>query len=366
MDDPYFEGCTDYQRVIIDTVATHKTRIDAAAELGISTRALRRHMVVIEALRNGPIVKPPKDPLKFSPVPGPDLPVAELWDRRQEGYDLKHAHEEAAKLRKVEVKIDGPIGILHFGDPHIDDDGTDLGALQRDCEAVRSTEGLFGANIGDTTNNWVGRLSRLYGEQSTTAGQAWKLAEYFLHFCPGQDPWDMKLPERRALLKNWLYLIGGNHDAWSGAGDPLKWMLKQADASYERSQVRLELRFPNGRHCRINARHDFRGTSQWNPAHGSMKACQMGFHDHILVNGHKHRSGYGLIKDPMRGTISHCIQVASYKVHDRYAKDSGFIDQHISPAVVTIINPMAEERGLVTVFHDTEAAVDFLTFLRSR
>jgi hypothetical protein len=96
-----------------------------------------------------------------------------------------------------------------------------------------------------------------------------------------------------------------------------------------------------------------------------MKASQMGYHDHILVNGHKHKSGYGLIKDPAAGTVSHCIQVASYKVHDRYAKDKGFPDQHISPSVVTIIDPEAPEAGFVQVFHDVDAAVDFLKWKRN-
>jgi hypothetical protein len=97
-----------------------------------------------------------------------------------------------------------------------------------------------------------------------------------------------------------------------------------------------------------------------------MKASQMGFHDHILINGHKHTSGYGLIKDPAGGTVSHCIQVGSYKIHDRFAKERGFRDQHISPSVVTIIDPDATEVGLVTVFHDVEAAVDYLTWKRER
>lgn len=231
---------------------------------------------------------------------------------------------------------------------------------------VRETEGLWGANVGDTTNNWVGRLSRLYAEQSTSADQAWKLAEYFVHFCPGVDPRTLPQKEQKRLLSNWIYLIAGNHDAWSGSGDPLKWMLRQSPAPYRASQVRFKLVFPNGRECRVNARHDFAGTSQWNPAHGAMKASQMGFHDHILVNGHRHISGYGKVKDPSDGTISHCIQVASYKVHDRYAKDKGFPDQHIAPAVLTIIDPERPECGFVTVFDDIEEGVEYLRWKRGR
>lgn len=303
--------------------------------------------------------------LSFTPIPDLDLPTPDIWQYRKKQYAQKHAHEESLKLLPVKVRIPGPIGILHFGDPHVDDDGTDLETLERHCHAVANNEGLFGANVGDTTNAWVGRMARLYGEQGTTEAQAWALAEYFLHLCPDTDPKDLSSGERRERLSHWIYLIGGNHDAWRGAGDPINWITRQAAAPYTRSQVRLAVTFPNGRVCRINARHDFSGTSQWNPAHGSMKASQMGFHDHILVNGHKHKSGYGLIKDPAAGTVSHCIQVASYKVHDRYAKDKGFPDQHISPSVVTIIDPDAPEAGFVQVFHDVEAGVDFLKWKRN-
>jgi len=304
--------------------------------------------------------------LEFSPLPDDDVEVTQLWQWRKKQYKKKNEHELALKLRDVHVKTEGAIGILHFGDPHVDDDGTDLAAIEYHCQLVRQTDGLFGANIGDVHNNWIGRLSRLYGEQATSAAQAWRMAEYFLHFCPDTDPAKMAENERQHHLRHWLYLIGGNHDCWSGAGDPFKWILRQADAAYEEASSRLVLKFPNGRECRINARHDHRGTSQWNPAHGAMKASQMGFHDHILINGHKHTSGYGLIKDPAGGTVSHCIQVGSYKIHDRFAKERGFRDQHISPSVVTIIDPDATEVGLVTVFHDVEAAVDYLTWKRER
>jgi hypothetical protein len=350
---------TDEQRATLKAVRRCKTVAEAASQLDATERAVYKRIGRLRAKLNK------TGSITFQPVPDSDLDVTEIWAHRKKQFRQKAEFEQATKLRDVRVRIQGPIGILHYGDPHVDDDGTDIEALELHCRLVRETEGLFGANIGDTTNNWVGRLSRLYGQQGTTAEQAWKMAEYFLHFCPQTDPVKLPEKERKSLLSNWIYLIAGNHDAWSGAGDPLKWILRQADAPYEASQVRLNLIFPNGRECRINARHDFKGTSQWNPAHGSMKASQMGFHDHVLVNGHRHKSGYGLIKDPDKGTVSHCIQVASYKVHDSFAREHGFPDQHISPSVVTVIDPDATEAGFVTVFHDVEEAVEFLRFKRS-
>ncbi|MFN7340326.1 MAG: hypothetical protein ACK5VI_04495, partial [Opitutia bacterium] len=270
-------------------------------------------------------------------------------EHRIRAFKRKAEAFDATRAIPVKVKIRGAIGILHFGDPHVDDDGTDLEALRAHSEMTH-LEGVFGANVGDTTNNWVGRLAKLYAEQGTTASQAWKLAEWFI----GRT--------------RWLYMIGGNHDGWSGAGDPIKWIARQAKALYQPSSARVRLEFPNGRAVVVNARHDFAGHSQYNPAHGTMKALQFGVRDHINVAGHRHISGLGAIKDPETGRICHAVQVASYKVIDRYALEKGFRDQRLGPAAFTTIDPSLPDThpDMVKVFWDPAAGVDYLTWLRSR
>jgi len=128
------------------------------------------------------------------------------------------------------------------------------------------------------------------------------------------------------------------------------------------------LRFPNGREFIINARHDFAGHSQWNPAHGQMKAAQMGYRDHLMISGHKHTSGYGVIKDGSTGRICHAIQVASYKLYDSYAKERGFRDQTLSPACMTILDPDLDEThpDAIKVFWDPEVGAEYLAWRRSK
>lgn len=320
----------------------------AAAALGVPRTTFRRWCEGdTETYGSGD----PADQFQIDRLPSEELDIDDLLEFRRKKFLKKREYEEETKLIPIKIKMDGPVGLLHFGDPHVDDDGTDIFALERDAKIVRDTEGMFGGNVGDTTNNWIGRLARLYGEQGTTASEAWILAEWWLN-----------------IMQDYLlYMIAGNHDLWSGSGDPLKWITYRAQGVYKSSEVRMNLEFPNGRTIRLNAHHDFAGNSQYNPAHGAMKAALMGFHDHVLINGHKHVSGYGMIKDPNQGIISHCIQVASYKVYDRFAREKGFRDQHVSPCAVTIFNPYAsEERGLVTVIHDPEEAADYLNFRRAK
>jgi len=281
-----------------------------------------------------------------------DLPtLGDLLERRRAEFGIKEGSEVARKLERVRVSLDGPVGILHMGDPHVDDPGTDIRLLESHIKLINETEGLFGANVGDQQNNWVGRIAHLYGQQTTTQQEAWMLVEWLI------------------TSVDWLYLIGGNHDAWSGDSDPMRWIAKQAGAQYREWGARLNLVFPNKREVRINARHDFKGHSQWNTAHGPSKAIQMGWRDHILTCGHKHSSGYnGPLKCPSTGLLSHAIRVASYKIYDDYAKAGGFMDLNVSPAVVTIINPDLPDThpGMIQVFHDVELASDFLTYLRSK
>ena len=340
----------DMMQAAMDAVALHGGLSKASVALNIPRTTLETRYRRAQANKLTPNGNPnkPEAEFEYTPLPNEGLTFDELVEERVARFKKKQAYEDARRLIRVSVKLDGPIGIWHFGDPHIDDDGTDLEQLLRDAQFVRKTPGLFGANVGDTTNNWVGRLARLWGEQHTTAPESWTLAEGFLR------------------LVDWLYLIGGNHDAWSGAGDPIKWIQRGKSAPYMSSECRLELKFPNGNTCRINAHHDFNGHSQYNPAHGPMKATMFGHRDHIAVAGHRHISGHGVLKDASTDTILHSFLVAGYKIYDRYARDKGFRDQRISPGVFTIIHPERDNThpDFISHFWSMEAGLDYLKFLR--
>lgn len=303
---------------------------------------------VIGSRRVSPDV--PVKPFEIDELPDAAPSASELLVRRKHDFARKSKAKLARKLIGVNVNITGPIGIAHFGDPHVDDDGTDLSMLERHVNIVNATEGMFAGNVGDYSNNWVGRIAHLYGQQSTSAQEAWVLVEWLIRAC------------------DWLYLLGGNHDAWSGEGDPVKWIARQQGSLLQPNGARLGLRFPNGRVCRINARHNWPGHSMWNSSHGVARAAQMGHADHVLTCGHTHVSGYQVIKQPVDGLISHCLQVASYKIFDRYAEEKALKDQAIFNCPVTIIQPQYadDDPRYVTFIPDPETGADFLTFLRRR
>lgn len=288
-------------------------------------------------------------PFEVPKLPEGTPDADEILTRRKKDFERVKFSKDVRKLVEVPVRIDGPIGIVHFGDPHVDDDGTDIGLIERHVGIVNRTDGLFAANLGDSANFWVGRLARLYGEQSTSEAEAWVLVEWFISSL------------------HWLYLVGGNHDVWNGVGDPLKWIARQSGNIIDYHGVRLNLAFPNRKSVRINARHDFVGHSGWNPGHGPMKAVQMGWRDHVLTCGHKHVSFVaGPLKDPASGLLSWAIRCAGYKTYDRYAEEKGLPDQNAFAACVTIIDPQYsdEDTRLITVIPDVAEGAQYLQFKR--
>jgi hypothetical protein len=94
----------------------------------------------------------------------------------------------------------------------------------------------------------------------------------------------------------------------------------------------------------------------------------MGWRDHVLISGHRHISGYNVLRDPSSGLISHALRVGSYKTFDRYAEERGLPNQTFTVCPVTIIDPEAADDSArcVTVFLDPEAGADYLTFKRKQ
>jgi len=280
-------------------------------------------------------------------LPTGEVPVETLIAEHKLRFNCKAEAEAARLLIPVKIKLDGPVGLWLCGDWHVDGDGTDLAWLENDLRLVDSTQGMFASFLGDARNAWVGHLTRLYAEDGTSARDAVRLMKYYIE------------------LTDWLFVALGNHDLWSGATEPLTEVLSRTRSICLPVAVRMGLQFPNGRVIKVNARHDYTGTSQWNPSHAVMKAAQMGWRDNILTCGHKHKSGYGALKDPATKIISHCAQVASYKLYDMFARDKGFPDQFIAPYSVFIIDPNAtNERDLIQHTWSLEYACDYLNFRR--
>jgi hypothetical protein len=265
----------------------------------------------------------------------------------------RKAVEDAAKLRNIHVHIDGPVGVAFFGDPHVDDPGCAWGDLERDVRLCRDTAGLFAVDVGDDSNNWVGRLMKLYANQEVTSKQSLKLIEWLMTSIP------------------WLLRIKGNHDEWNGEkGDVADYIhrLGGSIGALEGSGARVQLNLPTGAQVRMHVRHDFPGGSQFNPAHAMVRETLFGHRDHIMACGHRHTSGYIPVwhNDPRR--LCHGFRVGTYKDFDKYAKEKGFQDGNWARSMAAVIDPAFAHDPVryIRPFFSLEEAAEYLNWKRAK
>lgn len=324
--------------------------IKAAAEAtGMNRQAIK--LGVDEAKARG---LDHEDAMLFPEFPVDDIPIEKVLDLMEERSQLRMQSYEAHTWFPVKIKDTRPMGILWFGDPHLDDNGCDIKLIRRYAELCATTDGLYGANIGDSSNNWSGRLAALYAKQDTSQKTARRLVEWFM---------------LHSGIRWALWLVG-NHDAWGDGADILALM-----AAKHRTQkivchdweARFVLQFKNGCEIRINAAHDFPGNSMWNPLHGAVKTAKQGDRIDLLVCGHLHNWAISQWEMAAQGNIPVMIRVKGFKTYDQYAQRLGHYEQKEGAAILTVIDPTAPTKaGRVTAFADVETGVEFLRWLRSR
>jgi hypothetical protein len=337
---------TPRQLEVLNAVLEHGSQRKAGIALGINKSTVQS---AIQALKDKSEKEIPQQIITIPQAPPSDLTADELIAHKIKLYERKKAAKDFNELINIKVKGDKPIAVCLIGDPHIDDDGCDIVALKSDLEIIERTEGMFAGHVGDLTNNWVGRLARLYANQTTTAAQALTLMEWMLNKAPN------------------LFVIGGNHDCWNNGMDLINFVMRSQSGVVSAHGARIALNFDNGRQVRLNARHDFRGHSMYHPLQGHIKAQHFGGEqrDHVYLSGHKHIDG-ALMKVHPQGKISWAFIISGYKIIDEYADEGGFTEQRISPSVTIVINPKAEnEAELIKPFWDAQAAADYLKYLRA-
>lgn len=329
---------------------TGNNQTETARRLGVARTTIQHHLNRIERDRGGPV----KEEATLPVFPDSDIPPEELKNHMVRRFKRRWASQQAHNWFDVSVSHSQPIGLLFFGDPHVDDDGCDWKTLDAHCDIAKTTPGIFGVNVGDTTNNWAGRLASLYAKQDASASTARQLAEWFM----------------LESGVNWLVWILGNHDAWGDGAAVLDQMAKRYKTRKlvcHDWEARFQLCFKNGATFKVWVSHDFKGHSQWNPLHGPMKAGQMSQEAHLYVAGHKHNHALMQFENAARGIYQTFVRVRGYKMMDDYARKLGIIEQKHGHSSLVIFDPSKDPaEGGVYPFEDVAMGAEFLTWLRSR
>lgn len=335
----------EVERTLAAFEACGRNQVKTAIALGISRGALQQRLIRAESQRSSAS----SVALEIEVPRAPDTrePINDLLARKKAQFARELAHEEWSQLINVRVKDTGPVALCAIGDPHLDDDGCDIGAVERDMTVIGRTRGMHAVHVGDFTNNWIGRLVAKFAHQKSTFDDGIRLCEWMFD------------------LANPLVVVGGNHDKWNEGMTWLNFVMRRVGNPVAAADgVRINFQFPAGDDIRMHVRHDFPGHSQYNPLHGLRKEALFGFRDHINIAGHKHISAAGVVPHN-DGTPQWMFRVEGYKRIDEYAKAGHFAPMRLGPAVALVINPTAAlpvER--VKPFWCMELAADYLTYLR--
>lgn len=329
-------------KAAVDAFLKTGSILGAAKELGLSRQGVQNRLDA--AARMG-LCKP-----RGEPNPSRWRPFESVVQARKEEFRRVKDAGDGRTIHRVAMADNGPYCLIALGDPHLDSPGTDLGLWERWIEPLDAGKHIHGLALGDWLDNWVGKLQHIWGSSETPAPEGWVLFEGYLD----------------QIADHLLASVSGNHDDWSGYTDLLGYMMRQRGVLHRANSIRVGLAGPNGRTITIGMRHRFAGNSQWNPAHAVMKAAQMGWRDTLLIGGDKHISGDGLVRCPDSGKLTWAYQVAAFKVMDDYGDQLGLMDKHVSPAVAFVVDPRRADNDpqLITAFHEPDAAVDYLGFLR--
>lgn len=288
------------------------------------------------------------DVLEYPKVVSKNPDVKELWVKRLEESKRNKKHEESKRSMIIKVNESKPIGLVLFGDPHIDDPCCNVERLLSDVDICETYNGIYGINIGDSTNNWVGKLTALYAKQETTQEQSYLLLEDLIKRVP------------------WLFIVNGNHDAWNE--NYASTLASLHNVLNFDDEVNVRLQFNNGKEFKIHSRHNYTGASQWNNAQGIIKwARTRGDNYDLLIGGHKHSCGYtqAVAKHNGEYHIYHCEQLGSYKQYDDYATKGGWEDTNVTPSVMYILNPTkSNPNDKIMRFTNIEQGAEFLKLIR--
>lgn len=321
----------------------------AAASLGIprSTYRHRLRKALVDSASN------PLSSVEMVDLPAfvdSDLDAEEILDHMQRRFEQRLKHEESLNWFKVNINDTDPMGLVVVGDPHLGSNGCNVQLLRSDIDVMCNTPGLYAVNIGDTADNWAyGNLVRLYAENDVSRQTERRLARWFLQ--------DAGIP--------WIVWLMGNHDTMAGE---FSTYLKTINADYLPMvdwRAKFSLTFPNEIEIKIDAAHNHKGTSIYNPLHGQKRAALWNENADIYVAGHHHNWATNQ-EELDDGRVVTMARARGYKYLDEYAVHHGFYNRQHGASIMFVIDPLSEDpTERIQPFANLKRGAEYLTFRRS-
>ena len=332
----------------LDLVAEHGGTRTAAEQSGLARSTLRHR--IRRAKAEGLVAfGSPEDKIELPEFEDDDVDAEVILDHMEERFTQRKKFNESQTWFKIGVPSDDVVGLAVVGDPHIGSNSCNVPLLRRDAKLMAQTPGLHALNIGDTTDNWVGSLMRLYADNDVSKQTERRLARWFLQ--------DSGIP--------WRVWVMGNHDTMDAGFANYLYSLNASTVAMVDWQAKFRLAFPS-REVRVNAAHNHKGTSIYNRLHGQKREALWGEHADIIVAGH-HHNWASTQEELDDGRVVTMCRARGYKWLDSHATKNGFRNNEHGATILFVIDPKAKTPlGLVKPFADLEEGCEFLTWKRSQ
>ena len=128
----------------LDADHTFETKAEAGRSLGLSRKGFAYRLdVARNRLGNLPDYGEPIE--GFS---SPELPTDELIEHMKRRYSTRKNAKDARDPITIKMKSNNPVGLLMFGDIHVDSPQCNWIELDRCVAICESTEGMRGVSLG--------------------------------------------------------------------------------------------------------------------------------------------------------------------------------------------------------------------------
>ena len=321
----------------------------AAREVGIPRSTFRNRLKKSLDLKADEKIQEQED-YKLPTFPDDDIYAEEILDHMQRRFKQRVEHDQALNWFKINIKSNLPIGLVVVGDPHLGSNGCNIELLRSDVDIMSNTDGVYAVNIGDTVDNWAyGNLVRLYAENDVSRQTERRLARWFLE--------DSGIP--------WICWLMGNHDMMAGEFSTYLKTINAHSLPMIDWRAKFCLVFPNETEVRIDAAHNHKGTSIYNPLHGQKRAALWNENADIYVAGHHH--SWAINQEELDdGRIVTMARARGYKYLDDYAVLHGFYNRQHGASIMFVIEPLASDpTKRIQPFANLERGAEYLTFRRT-
>lgn len=277
----------------------------------------------------------------------------EVLEKQKRAFELRKQKQVRKQAQRVGFSK-GPVGIAFLADQHLGSSGSDAGLAMEHAQLVCDTPGLYAVLVGDLVDSFIlQKYFQLRHNAPLGVIEEWALVKLYLE----------------TVAPKLIGVLDGNHDAWPDLVTGLPVLAdflaqKKRQVLYDKHEILARVRVGPHEEWVIKARHQWAGSSQYNPFHGIMKATMFDRPFHVGIGAHDHRGAmvatFRVAFDEVLVETAAAVKCGTYKRFDRYQRERGF--PLTGPKVAPVVIFQTEPRNLMA-FDEIEVAADYLNTL---